>query len=616
MLAVIGIAVIVAPTLAFDFGLRMGLLKPLLVGAPSTCPALMKAVERSNPLDQPSLLKQILEATAYPNPDSVALVLGRLTMEPPGPTQSKTRACAGELVGNFSGALPQLLDNLITRYTSLSVARADQTSFYAGAVKACQKGPTCGKQVEKRYKEAKQNSTKEDLRRFLADVGPATALTLLGMMAETPDLGYGKADTPAALHEEITNFLTTAVKDESRRTAWLLFVQDKEQKPTLRWRVACLMRANSLLKEDAWQLMAELLQSPNLPLEEKWTFYGEEAKNWSAMPDFLDHVVAETKTLITKSWPESEDNRLLPIFSVFENIKFSTPPTDAAVTEKARTNLTALVTQLLEHLVRLRGPHHKVIDRLLVSLKHHNLLQFPLPPTTRYLNQNATAELGLKLILLMPPAEASQELFRKSLGTNRPDLKAALVRAVQRLASQDQDRALALLSFSVGLPEGERKRLHQLIQAAQPKVLERLQSQAVKGDLPLYAQVEQLGLLLSLRPDPEQGKRLLNLIEENFTCEPDWTRTMSHLTNSGTNHIGFLPALFKLVSCPPEQVDTNLLRPVVSNPSARGRIQAYIRANSSLTPYQLNRLTEIYGLSNRIPGSSMPPKIQTPSTSP
>lgn len=611
------VGVLVAPTLALDFAFRSGAFRPVLLAVPSECPSLAKAIERANSKEQPELLNQVLAALSQSKPDPATMAvrhLAKILLGAPDATPDAIKKCAGDLISQFPNATSVLLDTLEGKFGTLSVARETPGSIYPAVVEGCKKSSTCAKEIEIRYRNSKNPANLEGLRRFLGDVGPSAAPALLAVIAETPHLGFGGYDSPMPLHQEITQLLEVAIKDESRRTSWLLFVQDKSKKSTLRWRIARLSRAAQILNQEPWLVMSELLQSPNLPAEERWDYFMAEAAIWSTIPEVLSQIAADLTAETAKPWVNGREQseRCVQIIGAVEAFKRAPPAAANDVPAGAREKLSSAINQLIEKAAATFGPSHAILNRITVALEGHPLISGPLPVVEKFLASPASTKLGLKLLLTETnPSPESQKLFQRTAPRllAQPATKRMLVEDLPR---ENETAAMRLLVFANSIDAKSRKVILAGVHAAQAKIVSRLEAEIGNPQAPAIEQVKNLSLLLTIKPQSPHGRKLASLIADNFTCDEQWASAMTTVISSGPDHPAFIPALFKIVSCPDHLTDMKVLGQAVSTLPARNKIQAHMRSAKNLTPQQLNRLTEVFGQTNRIPGSVMPPKIKRP----
>jgi hypothetical protein len=612
------VGVIVAPTMAFDLVLRSGGLRPLLLAVPGDCPEFVKAVERANKIDQQELLNQILSAITNPIADPVTVAVhkfARTALGRPAATHAAVKQCASELIAHFPAATGFLLDTLEGKYGNLTVARQTPGGIYPAVVEGCKESPSCAKEIEIRYRNSKNPQTLEGLRAFLGDVGPSAAPALLAVIAETPHLGYGKFDSPFPLHEEISQLLDVAIKDESRRTSWLLFVQDKTKKSVLRWRIARLMRKMGILNQEPWLVMSELLQSPNLPLQERWDYHAAEAAVWTTIPEILGQMAADMNAETAKQWKAGKEQAELcvQISEAIDALRNSTlyPGTSEAATT-GRQALISGISRFAEKTAATFGPTHALLDRLAIALESNPILSGPLPAVERFLASPASLKLGLRLLLAEPVAsQESQRLF-KAHAPRLLALPATRKILIDDLAHESDVAALRLLSLANSLDPRSRKMILTGVHAVQAKIANRLETEIQSQSTTPIEKVKSLSMLLTIKPRSPLAPKLGALINEGFACDEQWASAMNTIIGAGSDHPAFIPALFKLVSCPGEFADMNVLAPAIGTVQARAKIQAHLRSAKNLTPQQLGRLTEAFGQTNRIPGSAMPPKIKKP----
>jgi hypothetical protein len=612
LICIVGMGVLVAPMLALDVALSQGLMRPMLIGAPSKCPELIKAVKRM-PRDRQLLLPQVLAAANQKKIDVPSFIIGKVLFEDPVNRSANIQQCLNLLIPEFPNSTSQLLDFLNSKHGSLSSARATSGGLYYPVVEGCKKNSGCAKELEMYYSNSKNPTDREALRRFMGDVGATVSLALISALSMTDHLGFGPTDTPAPLQTEVHALIETAIKDKSRKTAWLLFIQDKKQKPVLRWRVMRLMRANGLLNEDVWPLLSELVLVPQLPIEEQWDFFGSEAKNWPHMPDVINRVALQVDAFARQPRTAGEESvqKVTAVLNMVSGFKKSTSiPAQPEMLKEPRGQLTIAINNLMIKLIEVYPPNHPVWNSVIQSFSDQVVMTYPLMVTQRLLLQPQSMDLGLRLLLVDPNTQGpSQALFVSTVAQNRGAARTAFIKSMTQVASRDENAALKLVTMASSLGPADRALILKHLQAAQEKLIPELESRILDPKIQPLDQVHHLIALLSFQPHSRHGQKLLEVIEQKFTCDERWTRTLGNVVSAGPDHVGFLPATFKLLSCPAEKVDANLMRPILTNPAARRKIQAFTKLNKALTQAQLTRLTELYGMANRIPGSTLPPKV-------
>lgn len=603
-----------------------GLAAQLLMAAPKRCEDLHRYLSKGSIQTRAKFYKEILplvrltpevlkQQSRQFNPWRYAI---RLTLKQGVPEITDINTCMQSLISRVDSQSENLVEILLQRFGGIEKLRyASGGTWYGALVDACRNHASCAKAVAKKYSTAQNPAEREEWLVLLSQLNQYGAGEVIPIFENLPGLSLSITSTKSEVNEQadqmakvvLQKLLTT--EDEYNK-----YLKDKNRPLGARWRVALAKAELHNSTDLPVELAREALASPQMGFSDRLELLKNFSSLTKTLPEYPTELTHLAEAILKTISVESPDNlKLITEFTVtLRNSKVTTwaqPP--VADLASLKTRLSLAVSEFLLYLDRHPTPGQSEFNDLALASRDHPLISQPIAAVSTFLRSKTTMDKGFALLSSGEAlsAAAFMSLADAAVHVEGADRTALMNRLIENPSSSEGSRELLAATFPF-MNEAEQKAARQALAKSTDRFVATLSRLANRPDLSLPTQLAFVAALSRFNFKDAKSSTYVFELNRRFTCTPDWIYASHALTILGPKTPGFEAAVFKLLSCPAELVDTRFLKAALLDKQARRRIQDFLNASgkSMATERQLTRLTEILGYANRVPGSTLPPKIK------
>lgn len=601
-----------------------------LLTSPKQCEKLHDFLTHASPEAKSRVFKEILPLVEL-TPENLKSLMShfhpwryvlRLTLNKGVEAEAiDVNSCMQSLISRVETQSENLVGILLKRFGGIEKLRyASSGSWYGALVDACRNHSSCAKNIAKRYSSATTPSERDEWLVLLSQLNQYGAGEVMPIFENLPGLGLSLSTTKADVNEQANQMAKVVFQKLLAQEADLnKYLTDTSRPLAARWRVA-LAKAEMHNQNDLpADLVREALASEKLSFADRIDLLKTYSALAKTLPEFqieLTRVAEQT----LRNFSANGSDALKPVqdfIAILKNTQSITwPPNPLTDAGDLKERISLAVSELL--LSFAQGPLESPNDfnELALISRSHGLVRQPLPAIAKLLKSGKTMDKGFTLLISGDSLSSSAfiSLGDAALGLEGLDRTALINRLVTNAPSSEINREIFIGVFPF-LTDSEQRASRLTLSKISDKLLNTTARLAAREDLASAVRITFTATLSKFNFKDAKANTYVFELNRGFTCTHEWINTAHALTLLGPKTAGFEAAVFKLLSCPQDMVDTKFLKNALLDKQARRRIQDFLNASrrTQATERQLSRLTEILSYANRVPGSTMPPKIKTES---